>query len=99
MISHLNGGNTAQRPTGHPEPDWTGVGWDGTLLDLATPVPFTQAVLGARLLTRCGARPVMAAAAVQRAWFAERRAARCTVAGVPDEFVNAVRGVIAEAAL
>jgi hypothetical protein len=30
-ISGLTGGNLPDPPTGHPEPDWTGNGWDGTL--------------------------------------------------------------------
>lgn len=47
MISGLNGGNTCQPPTGHPEPDWTGVGWSG---EVSTEVrgPF------AYVCERCG---------------------------------------------
>ena len=97
MISHLNGGNTCQPPTGHPEPDWSHIVWDGSLPDPAPPVPFVRAIAAGRLMAHLGTNAVIAAAAVQRAWFAERRALRITVPGASDQFVSDVQRVMREA--
>lgn len=101
MISPFNGGNTCQPPEPVLSPDeWEARlehdEWEAARAVDAS-IALTPAVTGARLIVRCGTNPVIAAAAVQRAWFADRRAAGVTIPGSPDEFVAAVRGVIAEA--
>jgi hypothetical protein len=97
VISHFTGGNICDPPTGFPDLDWDLCGWDGTLPDMTRTIPFQKAVFGAALLVIGGAHPVIAAAAIQRAWFAEKRATRVTLEGVPDELVTAVRRMIARA--
>lgn len=114
MISHFNGGNlpwphtTSESYLAQDGIDWTEVpGWDGWLPDVTRCVPFTRAVAASRLLTHCGANPIIAAAAVQRAWLAERRPrswfgeppqAGSTVPGASDAFVADVRRTLGRAA-
>ena len=55
---------------------------------------FADAVTVARLLARHGTTPIIAAATLHRAWFAQQRALSVTVPGASDQFVNAVLEVI-----
>lgn len=87
MISHLNGGNTAQPPAG----------WDGTLTDPVTPTSFARTVAGARFFAGLGLNPVITAAAVHRHWFATQLAERVSVPGASDAFVAAVQTALQEA--
>jgi hypothetical protein len=73
--------------------------WDVGFPGVNRTPPFANAVRMSRLMAQSGLfNPMIVAAAVQRSWLAERRAARSSVSGAPDEFVDAVREEIRHAA-